>query len=112
MVVMMYAPVPYQRRFALGLQPALALLTAIGVPLVQQWCGKALARGLLSAEAASFLGRRLVRYALLLLAFAPGFFVYLVIVFSAASRSADALYSVDRDTYALGEWIATRSGLD
>jgi hypothetical protein len=111
-VLLMYAPVPYQRRFALGLQPALAVLAAMGVPLAQRWCAEALVRGRLSAQMASFLGRRLVRYAVLLLAFAPGLLVYLVIVFSAASRNADALYSVDRDTYTLGEWIAQHSGLD
>lgn len=33
----LYAPVPYQRRFALGVQPALAILAATGLLAVNQW---------------------------------------------------------------------------
>jgi hypothetical protein len=108
----MYFPVPYQRRFAFGLQPVLAVLAAVGWPLGQQLARALAARLGLPEALQPSAARRLTMYPLLTLGFTATLASYLAVTVSAASNQPVPIYMVDRDTYALGTWIAERSGPD
>jgi len=111
-VAFMYIPVPYQRRFAVGFIPALAVFAALGWPLVQS--GALRLAGRLSASEAGQrrAARRLTAYPLIFVGFTTTFFIYLSVVLSAMNNAPIAVYFVDRDTYELGEQLAARTGTD
>lgn len=108
----MYAPVPYQRRFAFGVQPALAALAALGWPLARLGLAAGLARLGLPAASCAGIARRTLGYSLIMLAFTTVVAAYFVVISSAIGGAPLAYYVVDRDTYALSEWIAAHSGPD
>jgi hypothetical protein len=108
----MYAPVPYQRRFAVGLFAALAVLSALAWPLVQQ-SALALADRLgAGPRQRRHVARRLTVYPLMIFGFTSTLFVFLGITASAMTNSPVPIYFVDRDTYQLGQWLADRTGPD
>lgn len=108
-VLWMYAPVPYQHRFAFGLQPGLAVLAAIGWPRALRGATEVAAR-LRTPLRHRAAVRRLVADLALVLALSAPFTVFLAIVASAATNHPIALYAVDRDTYRLGLQLAERTG--
>ncbi len=110
--VCVYLPVPYQRRFAFGVQPALAAFAALGWPVAQGALARLLQRLGSSKLAAQSVARRLLGYSLIPLAFTTVLAAYFIVLSSAVSGAPLAYYVVDRDTYALGEWIAAHSGPD
>lgn len=112
LVAWMYVPVPYQRRFALGLHPALAVLAALGYPRARLGAEALLARLGLGPSFRAGVARRVVNYAVVILAFTPTLFVYLAITSSAATNNPIPLYTVDRETYAVGEQLAMLMGPD
>lgn len=111
-LVWMYLPVPYQRRFAFGLQPALAALAALGWPYVRPGLTRALGRIRVPERRRAGVARRLAHYPLILLAFVTPLSAFLVIVAAAATNAPLTLYLLDRDSYAVGEQIAAHLGPD
>lgn len=109
-LVCMYAPVAYQRRFAFGLQPALATLAAIGWPLALSGIHALSYRFGVRRCFGRAAVRRLATSVIALLAFPTTGIAFLVIALSAATNEPMNLYMVDRDTYEIGQWIAERSG--
>jgi hypothetical protein len=111
-ILFMYAPVAYQRRFAVGLFAALAVLSALGWPLVQQAALALSDRLGASARARRHVARRLTVYPLIIFGFTSTAFVFLGITASAMANSPVPIYFVDRDTHQLGKWLAARTGPD
>ena len=110
--VCIYLPVPYQRRFALGAQPALAAFAAIGWPLALAGIASLLARLGAPAPSANATARRVLGYSLVPLGGTTVLAAYFIVVSSAVSNQPLPFYVVDRDTYAVGRWIAEHSGSD
>jgi len=112
MAVAIYAPVPYQRRFAFGAQPALAALAALGWPLAKQAAAAGLAHLGVPARLSPGLARRALAYSVLVLGFPTVVFGYFAVNFSAMNANGPLAYYGDRDTRAVGEWIAQQSGAE
>lgn len=110
--VCIYLPVPYQRRFALGVQPALAALAALGWPVAVSGAAALLTRLGIPDRLGLGIARRALGYSLVPLAFTTVLAGYFVVVSSAVSNQPLPFYVVDRDTYAVDEWIAQHSGPD
>src|SRR6266508_2673103 len=91
----LYAPLPYQRRLAFGVQPALAVLAAIG---------------LLRLNARLHL--RLVNYAIAIAVLATPVLVYVAVVASAAENAPTEVYMWSRAEAAAAEWIGEHSTRD
>jgi hypothetical protein len=108
----MYVPVPYQRRFAVGLSPALAVFAALGWPLVQGAALALTARLGVAPNRQRLTAQRLTVYPLLIFGFTATTFVTGGIMVSAIENSPIRLYFVDRDTYQVGRWLEERSGPD
>jgi hypothetical protein len=111
-LLFMYAPVPYQRRFAVGLFAALAVLAALGWPLVQQGALSLANRWNTGARQRRHAVRRLTVYPLIIFGFTSTAFVFLGITASAMANSPVPIYFVDRDSHQLGKWLAARTGPD
>lgn len=111
-LVFIYLPVSFQRRFAVGLVPALATLAALGWPLLHQGALRLADRLGAGPATRRRVARRLIVYPLVILGFTATAFVYLGIVMSAATNAPIPFYFVDRDTYTLGTYLAARSGPD
>lgn len=109
MLLAMYVPVPYQRRFTFGLQPALAVLAALGWPAWQAWILRVTRRWKPAVGPPSTLARRLAVYPLLLFGFADVLLAYAGVSLSAATNSPLPIYSIDRGSYAVGEWLGEHS---
>jgi hypothetical protein len=110
--VCIYLPVPYQRRFAFGAQPALAAFAALGWPLAVSGLARLLAALQKSDTLNLALARRVLLYGLVPLGFTTAVTAYFVVLTSAISNEPLPMYVVDRDTYAVGQWIADHSGPD
>jgi hypothetical protein len=88
----MYAPVPYQRRFAFGLQPALAVLAAVGlVQLANRTLGR--------------VARRVGTYALIAGALSTSVLVYVSLIASAARNTPAEVYLWTRAESAAASWL-------
>lgn len=98
LLVALYAPVPFQRRLAFGLQPGLAVLAAAGLA----WLGLQLAPP----------GRRRLGIALLLAGLPTAAFLYAGMVLSAATNYPVEVYAARRDEWAAGEWLAAHMAPD
>jgi hypothetical protein len=94
MLLALYAPVPFQRRLAYGLQPALAVLGAAGLAW---WAGRLTARG-----------RRRLGLALVALVLPTAAFLYVGVVASAVANTPLAEYVATRPEWEAGEWLAAR----
>ncbi|MBM2810521.1 MAG: hypothetical protein HW416_1280 [Chloroflexi bacterium] len=110
--VCMYTPVPYQRRFGFGLQPVLAALAVLGWPLVRVGAVRLTERIGMRDARRDGVSRRLMTYPLLILGFTTPIAAYLAIVASAATNQPVPIYMVDRETYAIGQWIRDHSDDD
>ena len=99
-LVWMYAPVPYQRRFALGVQPALAVLAALGLLELN-------ARMRLRGVGA--ITQRLVNYAVIVGAVSTSLLVYLSVVASAISNKPAEVYLWTRPEAAAAAWLGEHS---
>ena len=95
----MYAPVSYQRRFAFGVQPGLAVLAAVGLVHSTAW---------LRAHAPP-LARRLVNYALVLAAISTSVLVYVSLLASAITNKPAEMYLWSKPEAAAAAWLATHS---
>jgi hypothetical protein len=110
--VCMYLPVTYQRRFAFGLQPVLAVLAALSWPTVRAWATRLAGRLSSNPSTQAGIARRLVHYPLLTLGFTTTISAFLAVSHSTVMNFPIPLYIVDRDTYAVGAWLAEQSGPD
>jgi hypothetical protein len=96
----MYAPVPYQRRFALGVQPALAVLAAVGLLELNLH---------LRLRGMGTVKRRLVNYAVIVGAVSTSLLVYLSLVASAMSNQPAEVYLWTRPEAAAAAWLGAHS---
>jgi hypothetical protein len=101
-LVMTYAPVPYQRRFAFGVQPALAVLAGVGLLEFNAW---------LRAQRVGPLRRRLVNYTAALAAFSTSVLVYLSLMSSAVLNTPADVYVWTRAEADAGAWLADHSSV-
>lgn len=105
-LVFMYLPVPYQRRFAFGLQPSLAILAVLGLPALQSWAAQRVtALGSAEIKVLRWV-RRLTQWGLAFAVIPGTLFVMAATVRHAIVDSPLPLYTTDRDTYSLGERLA------
>jgi hypothetical protein len=108
-LVWMYIPLAYQHRLAFGLQPAMAVLATVGWAPMVGFLGGATTR---FAHIRPRLARSAVNVTLLVLALSLPSAVYLGLLTSAATNAPIRLYSLDRDTYEVGLWLASHTGTD
>jgi hypothetical protein len=99
----MYAPVAYQRRFAFGVQPGLAVLAAVGLVELH-------AR--LRATHVSQLRRRLSIYAVLIAAISTSLLVYVSLLASAVLNKPAPVYLWTRPEAASAAWLSEHSTAD
>jgi len=98
LLLALYAPVPFQRRLAYGLQPGLAVLAAASLAW---WYGRLGPRG-----------RRRLAAGMLALALPTAAFLYAGMVLSAATNAPVEVYVASRPEWEAGEWLATRMAPD
>lgn len=100
-LVWMYAPVPYQRRFAFGVQPALSVLAAIGLLELSAW---------MTARRLSVWWRRSVNYSVLVAALSTSVLVYFALLGSAVADKPAEVYLWSRPEAEAASWLSTHSG--
>ncbi|MCA1643947.1 MAG: hypothetical protein LC797_00275 [Chloroflexi bacterium] len=96
----MYAPVAYQRRFAFGLQPALASLAGIGLVELSTW---------LRVHQLGGVRRRLINYAVLLGASSTSVLVYLSLLAGALLNQPAQVYLWSRPEATAATWLGQHS---
>jgi hypothetical protein len=96
----MYAPVPYQRRFAFGVQPALSVLAAIGLLELHGW---------MAARHVARWRVRLVNYSIVVAALSTSLLVYFALLDSAVTNKPAEVYLWTRAEAAAGTWLSTHS---
>lgn len=96
----MYVPVPYQRRFAFGIQPALAVLAAAGLLDAGAW---------LRRIGWGVRRRRLAAYAVALAALLTPMLTYVALLSSAATNAPVAVYAWTRAEAAAGQWFGANA---
>ena len=99
----MYAPVPYQRRFAFGVQPALATLAAVGLVQVQGW---------LRTRRLPRWQMRAANYAILVAGLSTSIVVYVALLASAMTNRPAEVYLWTRPEAAAGAWLSSHSSAD
>jgi len=96
----MYVPVPYQRRFAFGVQPALAVLAAAGLLGFNAWLR---ARGVGSAA------RRILNYGVVVAAASTSVLLYVSLLSSAVSNHPAEVYLWSRSEATAAAWLGDHS---
>jgi hypothetical protein len=96
----MYAPLPYQRRFAFGVQPALAVCAAVGLLELNAW---------MRARSVGWLGRRVVNYVVAIAAISTSLLVYVALLASAVSNRPTEVYLWSRPEAAAAAWLGEHS---
>jgi hypothetical protein len=96
----MYAPVPYQRRFAFGVQPALAVLAAVGLLHVNAW---------MTARRVARWRVRLVHYLVIVAAISTSLLVYFALVASAMTNKPAEVYLWTHAEAAAADWLSGHS---
>jgi hypothetical protein len=96
----MYAPVPYQRRFAFGVQPALAVLAAVGLFEMN-------AR--LRAHRVRPAWRRLINYGAAVAGISTSLLVYVSLVASAMANRPAEVYLWSRPEADAADWLGEHS---
>jgi hypothetical protein len=99
----MYVPVAYQRRFALGVQPALAVLAAVGLLHLN---------AIMRRRGVGWLGRRAVNYVVALAGVSTSLLVYLSLLSAAAFNRPAEVYLWSRPEAAAGAWLGQHSADD
>lgn len=99
----MYAPVTYQRRFGLGVQPGLAVLAAVGLRAFTSW---------MRTRRWGPVRRRLGHYGLVLAAAGTSVFIYVSLIASAALNAPIDLYPWSRAEADADRWLAAHSAPD
>jgi hypothetical protein len=99
-LVWMYAPVPYQRRFAFGMQPALAVLAAVGLLEAQSWL---VCRGVLGWR------KRLAGYVVVVCGLSTSMLVYFAVLGSAVADRPAEVYLWTRAEADAARWLASHS---
>jgi len=107
--VCMYLPLAYQHRLAFGLQPAMAVLAAVGWPTAHDALRRFSTRWL---RARRSLATAAANVSLIVPALSLPLTVYGALAISAATNRPIHLYGIDRNTYAVGEWLAANTGPD
>jgi hypothetical protein len=97
----MYAPVAFQRRLSFGVQPALAVLSAVGLVHANAW---------LRAHGASGFRRRAFNYAVALAAATTSLLVYLSLLASAVFDRPTPVYLWTRAEADAAAWLGEHSG--
>lgn len=92
----LYAPVPYQRRFALGVQPALAIFAATGLLAVNQW---------MREGGWGPVRRRLVNYGAALAAVGTSVLTYAALLSSAILNVPTPVHLLRPSEAAATEWL-------
>jgi hypothetical protein len=92
----MYAPVPYQRRFAFGVQPALAVLAAVGLLH-------------LNATVSGRWRKRLLNYAVVVAALSTSVLVYFALLASSVTNKPAEVYLWSRPEAAAADWLSSHS---
>ena len=101
-LVLMYLPVPFQRRFAFGLHPFLSVLAGFGVvslvTTIQNWPGRSLALKLVSV--------RVTRYALILMLGFSSITLYVIAAEAALGKGELADYVYERESIVVAShWL-------
>jgi hypothetical protein len=96
----LYTPVPYQRRFAFGVQPMLAVLAALGLLELNRWMRNWGWGGL---------RRRVVNYTLSFAALATSVLIYLSLISSAAANVPSEVYLWSAPEAVAARWLAENS---
>jgi hypothetical protein len=99
-LVWMYAPVPYQRRFAFGVQPALAVLASVGLLHVN------------ARMAAGNVARwrvRLMHYTVIVAAISTSLLVYFALLASAMTNKPAEVYLWTGAEAAAADWLSSHS---
>jgi len=99
-LIWMYAPLPYQRRFAFGVQPALAVLAAVGLVQLQAWMRR---------HAVSGWRRRGVNYAVIVAALSTSLLVYFAVLASAVTNKPAEVYLWSHPEAAAATWLGAHS---
>jgi hypothetical protein len=99
----MYAPVPYQRRFAFGVQPGLAVLAAVGLMRLQ-------AR--MRTHQVSRWRVRAVNYSVIVAAMSTSVLVYFAVLASALTNKPAEVYLWSRPEAAAASWLGAHSSPD
>jgi hypothetical protein len=100
MLVMQYLPVPYQRRFGFGLQPALVGLAALGLPAVEAWLRRNMGPRLARAVQPASVG----------LALATTITILVAIFATAVTGIPMPAYRVTSDDASAAAWLSTVAG--
>ena len=96
-LVWLYAPVPYQRRFGFGVQPALSVLAAVGLLRANAW---------MAERCWSRLRRRLANYIFVVAALSTSALVYVALIASAATNKPAEVYLWTRAEAQAADWLA------
>jgi hypothetical protein len=96
----MYAPVQYQRRFAFGVQPALAVLASIGLVELSTWMRVHRVGGVV---------KRVVNYGVFLAAVSTSLLVYVSLLSGALVNRPAEVYLWSRPEAAAARWLGEHS---
>jgi hypothetical protein len=99
-LVWLYAPVPYQRRFGFGVQPALAVLAAMGLLRANAW---------MAERSWSRLRRRLANYVFVVAALSTSALVYVALIASAMNNKPAEVYLWTRAEAQAADWLASHT---
>jgi hypothetical protein len=99
----MYAPVPYQRRFAFGVQPALSVLAALGLLELHAW---------MAARRVARWKVRAVNYSLVVAGLSTSVLVYLALLSSAMTNKPAEVYLWSRAEATAANWVSVHSTAD
>jgi asparagine N-glycosylation enzyme membrane subunit Stt3 len=101
-LLLMYAPVAYQRRFAFGVQPAIAVLAGVGLVELNAWMRVSRIGGV---------RRRVINYGVLLAAVSTSLLVYLSLLGSALLNRPAEVYLWSRPESTAATWLGQHSAV-
>jgi hypothetical protein len=96
----MYAPVQYQRRFAFGVQPALAVLASVGLAELSAW---------MRVRRVGGVGKRVINYGVFLAAVSTSLLVYVSLLSGALVNRPAEVYLWSRPEAAAARWLGEHS---
>ena len=99
-LIWMYVPVPYQRRFAFGVQPALAVLAGVGLVELSTW---------IRVHRIGGVRKRLINYGVFLAAVSTSLLVYVSLLAGALLNHPAEVYLWSRPEVAAATWLGHNS---